>query len=81
MKQKDIILIIVVAFISGAFAIILSSLLISSPQNRSQKAEVVEPIVADFPLPDKRYFNEQSVDPTQLIRIKGNTNPSPFNTN
>ena len=81
MKQKDITLIIVVAFVSGIFALLLSTLLISTPSNRNQKAEVVQPISATFTEPNKKYFNDKSIDPTQLIRIGETTNPSPFNGN
>ena len=81
MKQKDLVVVIAAAFLSGVVAIVLSSLLISTPKNRSQKAEVVQPIVSDFPEPDKQYFNDKSLDPTQLIRIGDNANASPFNGN
>ena len=79
MKQKDLILIIVVVFISGVFSIIISNLLISSPKNRQEKVEVVEPITAEFTQPSDKYFNKQSVDPTQMIKIDGNNNHQPFN--
>lgn len=78
MKQKDIVLIIVVAFFSGVLAILFSTLVLGGPRNRSEQVEVVEPIVADFPLPDTDYFNATSVNPTQLIRIEDNTNTAPF---
>ncbi len=79
MKQKDVALIIIAGFISMVFSIVLSNLLISSPKNRQAKVTVVEPITADFPAPDKKYFNENSIDPTTLIRVGDNTNPAPFN--
>lgn len=81
MKQKDIILITAVALLSFMFSLLLANVLIGTPANRSQKVEVVEQIVADFPTPDQKYFNADSVDPTQLIRIGDSTNPSPFNSN
>jgi hypothetical protein len=81
MKQKDLAVIICAAFLSGVLALLLSSLLIKSPSNTNQTAEVVQPIVADFPEPDKKYFNSESIDPTQLIRIGDSTNPTPFNDN
>ena len=79
MKQKDIAVIVVSVFIGGIFALLLSSLVISSDQNSRQKAEVVEPISNRFPEVDDDYFNDQSIDPTQLIRIGESTNPTPFN--
>ena len=81
MKQKDFALIIAVAGISAIFAIALSSLFIVSPKNRNETAETVEPMVADFPAPSEKYFNDQSIDPTQVISIEDSNNQSPFNAN
>lgn len=79
MKQKNLAVIIVAGFMSAVFAFLISSLLIATPSNRKQKAEVVEPITSNFPDVDKKYFNDKSVNPTQLIRIGESTNESPFN--
>lgn len=79
MKQKDIITLAVVVVISGFFSFMVSNIFISAPQNRSAKVEVVERITADFPEPSKKYFNENSVNPTQLITIGDGTNTKPFN--
>jgi len=79
MKQKDIALIVVVILISVIFSLLLSKWLISSPSQRSYKVEVVQPITADFPPPDKKYFNEKSFDPTKLIQIGNESNTKPFN--
>lgn len=78
MKQKDIMLIIVVVFISGIGSLMLSNKLISSPKNRQEQVEVVEPITADLTQPDRKYFNANSIDPTQIIRIGDNNNNQPF---
>ncbi|HSX44375.1 MAG TPA: hypothetical protein VLF87_00495 [Patescibacteria group bacterium] len=79
MKQKDIALIIVVIAISGALSLVASRMLITSPKNRQEKVEVVEPISADFKQPDNKYFNTNSIDPTQIIKIGDNNNNKPFN--
>lgn len=79
MKQKDIALILVVVFASGVIALLLSNVLISSPKNRKEQVEIVDPITSEFETPDKRYFNDQSVDPTKLIQIGDTTNIKPFN--
>jgi hypothetical protein len=78
MKQKDIVLIIVVSFISAVFSLFISKALFSSPENRQEKVEVVEKITADFSQPDAKYFNPNAINPTQLIRIGENPNPQPF---
>lgn len=77
MKQKDIIVIIVVAIVSATLAAVSSKFLIR-PAEKQQQAEVVLPITADFPAPDRRFFNPQSIDPTLPIQIGNNTNPDPF---
>jgi hypothetical protein len=79
MKQKDIILIIVVVFVSGVISLMLSNKLISSPKNRQEKVEVVVPISAELNKPDQKYFNANSIDPTQIIRIGDSNNSKPFN--
>ncbi len=78
MKQKDIVLIVAVSLISGVLSFFISRLLFTSPKNRQQQVEVVEKISADFPIPDKKYFNPNAVNPTKLIQIGDTPNPQPF---
>lgn len=78
MKQKDIALIIVIAFIAAVMSYFLSNMLFGSGHAK-QQAEVVQPIVSDFPEPDSRYFNKDAFDPTKLIKIGDETNSNPFN--
>jgi len=78
MKQKDIALIIVIVAVSGIISFLASRWIFARPADRQQKAEVVDVITSDFPLPDSKYFNAQSVDPTQLIQIGNSSNPNPF---
>lgn len=79
MKQKDVVLIGVMVFISALFSFLLSGWIFNKPQNRRQTAEVVDVITAEFRTPPETYFNATSVNPTQLITIGGSTNPNPFN--
>ena len=81
MKRKDIVLILAIAVVSGIFSLILGHLVFASPQNRQQKVEVVDAISTDFTSPDSKYFNTQSINPTQLIQISNNVNNAPFSTN
>lgn len=78
MKQKDIALIIVVVAFSAMISVFVSRLIFAAPKGEQQQVEVVQPITADFPQPDKRYFNDKAFDPTKLIQIGDNTNPDPF---
>ena len=77
MKQKDVLLIVVVVIISGVISIIVSNMLFSTT-NSAKKVEVVEPITADFQIPDSKFFNKDSINPTQLIKIGEDPNKAPF---
>jgi hypothetical protein len=79
MKQKDIALIILIAGIAGVVSFFASRTLFASANARSQKAEVVDMITTDFQTPSSKYFNTNSVDPTQLIQIGNSNNTNPFN--
>jgi hypothetical protein len=72
MKQKDVALIIVMAFISAILSLVVSRFVFSAPQNRQQKAEVVDVIEPQFSTPPPKYFNANSVDPAQPISIGAN---------
>lgn len=69
MKQKDIVLVIVVAFVAGVLSLVVSRFLFASPQSRQQTAEVVDVITPSFPTPPPKYFNGSSVNPSQPISI------------
>jgi hypothetical protein len=79
MKQKDLVLLIVVAVVSIAISSFVSKLVFSTPANRSQQVDVVPVISSSFPVPSSQYFNNSMIDPTQLITIGNNNNPTPFN--
>ena len=78
MRQKDIAIIAAVAVLSAVLSLVLSRLMFAKPADRNQQVEVVQPISADFPQPDNRYFNAKSFDPTQPIVIGNGVNPEPF---
>lgn len=78
MKQKDIALILVIVIVSGFISFLASRWIFAKPADRQQKAEVVDVITSDFPLPNSKYFNNNSVNPTQQIQIGGSNNPNPF---
>lgn len=78
MKSKDVALIIAIAGFAGVFALIISNIFLASPKNLVTTVEVVEPISTEFKIPDQKYFNNNSVNPTRLIQIRENQNPNPF---
>ncbi len=78
MKKKDITLILVIVIISAVFSFFISGYLFGNPETEPQQAEVVEAITDEFISPDERYFNDESINPTQLIRVgdeEGNVSP------
>lgn len=80
MKQKNIILIVIVVIISGVASYFLSKALFGIPKDRQEQVEVVQKITSEFPTADPRYFNNSSIDPTQNIVIGVDQNPKPFNS-
>jgi len=83
MKRKDLIVIGVTAVIAAIFSIILSGTLLGSPKKDAVKVPKVDTINALFPSPQtddtyKPFFNQQAIDPTQLIQIGNQTNAAPF---
>lgn len=85
MKKKDIPVLIIVVIVSSVASFFLSQAIIGTPETEPQVAEIVEPITDDFPSIDSRYtpfFNEESINPTQLIRVGDEeSNTDPFGSN
>jgi hypothetical protein len=78
MKQKDLALIIFIAGVAAIASFFISKAIFASAGNRSQKAEVVDAITTEFVKPSDKYFNANSIDPTQVIQIGDNSNSNPF---
>lgn len=78
MRQKDIALIIVIALVSGFVSFFVAQYFFLKPQDRQVKAEYVQPVTSDFTQPDKKYFNANSIDPTQEIQIGDGNNTTPY---
>jgi hypothetical protein len=80
MKQNDVAVIIGVGLLSAIVSIILAGKIITTPANRQQQVEVVQPISTQFSKPDPKYFNSAAIDPTKVIHISSNSNNTPFNS-
>ncbi len=80
MKQKDIALIILTVGIASMFSYFVSNKFIAPSDKRKYKAEVVDKITAEFNRPSEKYFNGNSINPTQTIIIGQDGNPKPFST-
>lgn len=76
MKQKDIILIVVMVFVGGVLSLLVSRIFFSAPQSRKQSAEVVDVITSDFPTPPPKYFNSSSTNPARPIQVGTDSNKS-----
>jgi hypothetical protein len=79
MKQKDIALVLVIGFFSLILSLILSNVLFNTAKDKKLQSAVVEPITTEFTTPDEKYFNKDSINPTQKITINENNNDKPFN--
>lgn len=78
MKQKDIAVIVASGILAAIFSLILVQIVFVPKDTKELKTEVVDPISAEFPQPDKAVFNQNAINPTQLIQIGDGTNPNPF---
>lgn len=78
MKSKDIGLLAVIAIVSGVVSILISNFFISSG-GKTVEVEVVSPITSEFNRPSVQYYNQNSINPTQEIRIEQDPNSKPFN--
>lgn len=78
MKQKDIAVIIAVAAFAAVVSFFIANKLFVTPKNREQTRQVVDVINSSMTLPDKRFFNSDSINPTRSSDSTG-TNQTPFN--
>lgn len=80
MKQKDIAVIIVVAFLAGVISFFVANKIFVTPENRQQKVQVIDKLTSDFQKPDNRFFNQESINPSRNTTLQ-DTNQTPFTGN
>ncbi len=78
MKSSDIAMIIFVASISLVAAYLIGGALINSPESRSTSVEVAVPIGTEFLEPSNKIFNDNSINPTEKIKIGEADSNKPF---
>ncbi len=78
MKKNDIAAIVLIVAIAMVISYFIANSLIGQPENNPVEVEVVTPIDADFPAPDNRTFNDNSIDPTVTIAPGTPGNNQPF---
>lgn len=78
MKRKDISVIIAIVFLTGLVSFWVSNALFNKARTTKDEVEIVQPITSDFIKPEQKYFNGNSINPTQTIIVGETTNPDPF---
>ncbi len=78
MKLKDFQVVFLVAVVSLVASVLLSGVLFSTDEDRSQKVETAEPITTDFDAPDDTYFNSASFNPAKEVPVGQDPNSNPF---
>lgn len=79
MKKSDLKKIIGVVALSAIISFFVSGLIFSDPEAEPMNVQVIESITSDFPRPSETHFNDDSINPTQLIRVGEDLgNESPF---
>ena len=78
MKAKDFQVIFFVAVVSLVASVLLSGVLFSTAEDRSQKVETAAPITTDFNPPDNTYFNAASFNPAKEVPVGQDPNSNPF---
>lgn len=78
MKQQDIAMIIVVIFFSVILSIFATNTFFTPDKDKKMTVETVTPISSEFTQPDPDVFNQDAINPTQLIQIGDGNNPGLF---
>ncbi len=78
MKKNDITLVVSTMFASAIIALLATSMSISKLVSMNQQVTTVTSINTVFKAPGTQYLNSNSIDPTLLVTIGGNSNSTPF---
>lgn len=78
MTKKDLGVLLAIAFFAVVFSMVLSNLLFTPKSAKELKAQKIDQIQSAFERPDKKYFNSESINPTQVIQIGDSPNAEPF---
>jgi hypothetical protein len=83
MKQKDIMVLATIVIVAAVFSIIVAGKVFNSSDKHKLTAPEVSSIDSSFPnIRDEpaynTVFNDNAIDPTQLIKIGTSQNDTPF---
>lgn len=81
MKSKDWSLVGMIILVSAILSFVISNFTIGTRKTNKLKVESVSPLTDNFALPNEKYFNGSSINPTQEIKIGEATNENPFKSN
>ena len=79
MKQKDIIVIVIVSVIAGIFGFIIANALFGGAKAYNLTAPRLSAVTSESNPPSTTYFNSSSINPTKDITIGDTSNSQPFN--
>lgn len=80
MKQKDILLIAVIAIVAGLFSFLVANFFFGGTKAYKLTAPTIDKISQAFTLPDNTVYNKTALNPTKDITIGDTTNTTPFKT-
>jgi hypothetical protein len=85
MKNKDIAVLVGIGILATIISAIIAGAIFGGTKNHNLSAPTVEVIDSSFPdvKHDSNYtsfFNQNALDPTQLIKIGSSQNQQPFST-
>lgn len=81
MKSKDWSAIVVIALVSALISFVVFNFVIGARKLGKLKVEKVDSLSSEFKIPNTKYFNNKSINPTQEIKIGEDPNVSPFKNN
>jgi nitrogen fixation-related uncharacterized protein len=79
-KQQDLAILIVAVVVSAVIGAVVANFIFGGAANKQYQVKQVPSISSNFDTPgdNSPYFNNDSIDPTQLIRTGQNNNKQPF---
>lgn len=78
MKQKDLTLVIVVVFFAVIVSLIAGKFILGGVKVGEEEVPKVDAITTTFEFPSSKYFNDDSLNPTESVKVTPNDNETPF---
>lgn len=78
MKQEDMASLLLIVGISLIVSFIGARAILGSPDDRSKEVQIIRPIEAGIDTPSEKIFNDDAINPTELIDIGDTQTDTPF---